>query len=93
MSDPKRTPGPWLFRGKSSTVHAVSETHPFGEQIFGFHDQELDDRTPSDADLALILAAPDLLAALIELEAGSGASPGANKKFAKARAAISKATA
>lgn len=43
------------------------------------------------ANARLIAAAPELLDALIDLESGSGSSPGANKKFAKARAAIAKA--
>jgi len=55
------TPGPWLFRGKSDTVHKPSNTHPFGDEIFRFND---DSDGPSDADLSLILAAPYLLDAL-----------------------------
>lgn len=58
------TPAPWLYRGKSGTVHKPCDTHPYGEQIFGFHDDEFDNRSPSEADLSLILAAPRLLAAL-----------------------------
>lgn len=54
------TPAPWLYRGKSSTVHKPCATHPYGDQIFGFHDAEFDDRTPSDGDLQLILLAPEL---------------------------------
>jgi hypothetical protein len=57
------TPPPWLYRGKSSTVHRPCPSHPYGEQIFGFHDVEFDDRTPNDDDLRLILQAPGLLAA------------------------------
>jgi len=58
----KHTPGPWLHRGKSDSIHRPSETHPYGELIFQFHDEN----GPSDADLALILAAPELLEALLD---------------------------
>lgn len=55
------TPGPWLFRGKSDSVHkAPPGSYQFGETIFRFHEEE----GPGDADLNLILAAPDLLEAL-----------------------------
>ena len=60
MSTTKHTPGPWLFRGKSESVHARCETHPYGEVLFQFNDE----CAPSDQDLNLILAAPDLLEAL-----------------------------
>lgn len=63
----KHTPGPWLGRGKSDSVHRPCDTHPYGDQIFAFHP----DYAPNDADHALILAAPKLLAAL---EAMIGAS-------------------
>jgi hypothetical protein len=56
----KHTPGPWLGRSKSDSVHRPCDTHPYGDQIFAFHP----DYAPNDADHALILAAPELLAAL-----------------------------
>ena len=56
----KHTPGPWLSRGKSDSVHESSDTHPYGHQIFRFSE----DQGPSDDDLNLILSAPDLLDAL-----------------------------
>ena len=56
----KHTPGPWLSRGKSDSVHESSDTHPYGCQIFRF----AEDQGPSDDDLNLILSAPDLLEAL-----------------------------
>ena len=56
----KHTPGPWLSRGKSDSVHESSDTHPYGCQIFRF----AEDQGPSDDDLNLILSAPDLLDAL-----------------------------
>lgn len=59
----KHTPGPWLSRGKSDSVHESSDTHPYGCQIFRF----ADDQGPSDDDLNLILSAPDLLEALEEI--------------------------
>ena len=59
----KHTPSPWLYRGKSDSVHMPCDTHPYGDQIFRF----VEDAAPSDEDLALILAAPDLLAELKSL--------------------------
>ena len=56
----EHTPGPWLSRGKSDSVHESSDTHPYGCQIFRF----AEDQGPSDDDLNLILSAPDLLEAL-----------------------------
>ena len=58
----KHTPAPWLYRAKSDSVHKPPSKQPykFGELIFQFHDEQ----SPSDADLALILAAPNLLEAL-----------------------------
>ena len=58
------TPGPWLYRGKSSSVHEASDTHPYGRQIFQFHEGFNDEDLPREADLSLILAAPQLLMAL-----------------------------
>jgi hypothetical protein len=65
----KHTPGPWLFRGKSSSVHEQPENKPgekytYGKQIFRFRDDDDEVAGISDEDLALILAAPDMLAAL-----------------------------
>lgn len=56
------TKGPWLFRGKSNGVFTAPEAgtaYQYGELIFQFDDVA----EPSDADLELVLAAPDLLAA------------------------------
>jgi len=58
------TPGPWLYRGKSSSVHEACDTHPYGRQIFQFHEGFNDADLPSEADLSVILAAPQLLMAL-----------------------------
>lgn len=70
----KHTPGPWLFRGKSSSVHEQPKNEPgenytYGKQIFRFRDDDDEVAGISDEDLALILAAPDLLAALRTAEA------------------------
>lgn len=54
------TKGPWLYRGKSDSVHERDSKYPYGSVIFQFHDEG----SPSNADLALILAAPELLEAL-----------------------------
>lgn len=66
MSTKESTPGPWLHRGKSDSVHKqpsaeqYAQGYRLGETIFQFHEES----PPSDADLALILAAPGLLEAL-----------------------------
>lgn len=61
MSDKtKHTPGPWLYREKNCAVYTASSTHPYGQFIFGF-DQ---DNPPEDADANLVIAAPELLDAL-----------------------------
>ncbi len=83
------TPGPWLHRVKSDSVHLPPDDsrYIYGNQIFRFDEEA----APSDADLRLILAAPDLLETLLdalpELE-----SVGPLSKFERARAAIAKAT-
>lgn len=48
----KATPGPWLFRSKSGSVHRASGTHPFGEHIFAF----CEEASPIDADIEHIVA-------------------------------------
>ena len=57
----KHTPGPWLYRAKSDSVHKPPAEQPyqFGDLIFRFHDE----CGPNNEDLALILAAPELLEA------------------------------
>lgn len=62
------TPGPWLFRGKSSSIHAAPKNEPgeryqYGEQIARFAEDEYGAAMVSDDNLALILAAPVLLSA------------------------------
>lgn len=89
MNEFKGTPGPWLYRGKSDSVHVACETHPYGKQIFQFKDGYNGEDLPSDADLALVLAAPDLLAAL---QGVLRVADRATDEFDAARAAIAKAT-
>ena len=62
MSAAKHTPGPWLYRSKSDAVYTTPSdpAYQYGSQIFRFDDEE----GPNEDDLYLILAAPDLLAAL-----------------------------
>ena len=87
----KHTPRPWLHRAKSDSVHKPPPEQPyqFGDQIFRFHDEQ----GPSDADLALILAAPDLLEALRIAEAAlsdigdADREPGDDVAWCEARAA------
>lgn len=93
MSD-KYTRGPWLFRSKSNGVFTkppAGTKYQFGDHIFSFHYE--DEQLPSDADLALILAAPELLEALVELaEAGVEAWGAERPCVREALAAIAKAT-
>jgi hypothetical protein len=59
----KHTPGPWLFRGKSNSVHAAPTEingYQYGKELFRFDPENV----PSVFDIDLILAAPDLLDAL-----------------------------
>lgn len=65
------TKGPWLYRGKSDSVHMPDAEYPYGSIIFQFHDEF----APSDYDLALILAAPDILHALQNIENDNGQIP------------------
>lgn len=93
----KFTPGPWLYRGKSNSVHESCSTHPFGHTIFVFDD----DAPLRDPDLSLILAAPDLLEALeaiLPFVPRTSASEGGASKYSEnvkaadmVRAAINKA--
>jgi hypothetical protein len=87
----KHTPGPWLHRAKSDSVHRPPPYHPyqFGDSIFRFHDEQ----SPSDADLALILAAPDLLEALkLAVRQNEHDMLMTGDELRDARAAIAKAT-
>lgn len=64
MSEARHTQGPWLHRGKDDAVYTEppeGSAYTFGQMIFKFDDEN----SPSDADLALILAAPELLEALM----------------------------
>jgi hypothetical protein len=57
------TPGPWLFRGKDSSIRETSPTHPYGGLLAQFAEDDNGAARISEADLDLVLAAPDLLAA------------------------------
>jgi hypothetical protein len=91
------TKGPWLYRGKSDSVHMPDAEYPYGKQIFQFRDE----CSPSDADLTLVLASPDLLDALIDLVDdisdrfdmdSPSTNPGIKIYVERARSAIAKAT-
>lgn len=80
---------PWLFRGKSDSVHERSDTHPYGRQIFRFDEDEM----PSDAYLSLILASPVILEALEAMcaEFRGYDLPYGSEAYAKAISAINQA--
>lgn len=92
----KHTRGPWLLRDKSDSVHEACATHRFGRQIFRFHGGFDGEDAPSDADVRLILAAPDLLEALANLLNFSGDEERIvlleGRHISAARAALAKAT-
>jgi hypothetical protein len=64
------TPGPWVWRGKSGSLHQAGEKpHTYGATVLAptyEHDSGLDTEI-SEADAALIAAAPDLVEALREM--------------------------
>ena len=102
----KHTPGPWVWRNKSGTLHRVGEApYAYGDIVLA-PDYEYDsgvDTKVSDADAALIAAAPDLLQSLREISDMFMARPdmikaleplrgfAENAVFERAAAAISKA--
>jgi hypothetical protein len=60
------TPGHWTWRGKDGGLYQEGTTHPFGDAVL-VPVYEYDsgvDTVVSEADRALIAAAPDLLEAL-----------------------------
>lgn len=84
----KHTPGPWIHEYGNDTGPNDDYFVEFyeviaAEKVIGQFDSEDDARVAS--------ASPDLLEALEELLVGAGNSPAANRKHAKARAAIAKA--
>ena len=86
----KHTPGPWLYRAKSDSVHKPPAEQPyqFGDLIFRFHDE----CGPNNEDLALILAAPELLEALqYMLNVCPAIDAQGEEAHYQARAAIAKA--
>lgn len=96
-TDTKFTPGPWLFRNKSDTMHTKHPDYPYGAAFFGF-DSEF---SPNEADINLIVAAPDMyeaLAAILPFVPKTSASEGGASMFSenvraadKVRAALAKA--
>jgi hypothetical protein len=69
VSSNKHTPGPWLFRSKSSSIHSAppaDTSYQYGEALARFAEDDNVCADVGDADLALILAAPDLLEACEE---------------------------
>jgi hypothetical protein len=99
----QHTPGPWIWRGKSGSLHRVGEPpYPYGARVLAptyEYDSGVDTEV-SDADACLIAAAPDLLAALRAMVAefekfsryGSPIARDANEAMRAARSAIARAT-
>ncbi|WP_336802398.1 hypothetical protein [Kaistia sp. MMO-174] len=66
MAEHKHTPGPWVWRGKSGSLHQVGEEpYRFGKTVLApTYGYEAGAETEvSDPDACLIAAAPDLLKA------------------------------
>ncbi len=91
MTDPTtHTPGPWVWRWKSGSLHQVGTERPYGATVLSpRHDYDSGTCIEvSDADATLIEAAPELLAAL---EGVMRVADRATVEFDAARAAIAKA--
>lgn len=71
MSESKMTPGPWVWRGKSGSLHRVGDPpYPFGETVMRpsyEYDSGVDIEFPNKANCHLITAAPDLFEALDQM--------------------------
>jgi hypothetical protein len=66
------TPGPWLWRNKSGSLHRAGEPpYTYGDTVLepSYEYESGVDTTISEDDAALIAAAPDMLAALKSLDA------------------------
>lgn len=92
----KHTPGPWLWRWKDNSLRTAGDGKPYqyGTEVVL---RLAEDAEISDADERLIAAAPDLLAALHQIDAlrASGGKSDAEMLFemrSVAKAAIAKAT-
>lgn len=90
------TPGPWIWRNKSGSLHQKGTDRRFGVTVLAptyEYDSGVDTEV-SDADAALIAAAPDLLAALKEILPWHDSHPAEatdNRMVNLCRAAIAKA--
>lgn len=88
------TPGPWVWRWKSGSLHQVGTDRPYGATVltptYGY-DEGIGIEV-SDADDHLIAAAPDLLEALELVWDTYGMDPSIDSAiWQTARAAIAKA--
>lgn len=92
MSNPNttHTPGPWLWRWESSSLHQVCTKHRYGPVVLSpsYDYEDGQEIQVSDRDAALIASAPDLLVAL---EGILRVADCATVEFAVASAAIAKA--
>ena len=84
MSAAKHTPGPWMVTPESETVHGWSHE---GEALIVVYELGTNEN-----DHRLIAAAPELLEALASILEDMDSDYGTNYDYAKARAAIAKAT-
>ena len=96
MSNAKHTPRPWHWDAGDPYLRMGGIMGPDGEWVCHFGDYETYYPTagdpPSDADRALMLAAPDLLSALRELVyQRSGEGYNSDPVLIAAREAIAKA--
>jgi GTP cyclohydrolase III len=74
-----RAPAPWTIEEDELPYILDANNEPVAIVVSGEDNEHL------------LRTAPELLAALEELLVGVGSSPAANRKYAKARAAIAKA--
>jgi len=70
LNDQTHTPGPWIWREKSGSLHRAGEKpYAYGDVVLA-PSYEYDtgaDTKVSDADAWLIASAPDLLSALLNI--------------------------
>ena len=95
MSAPKHTPGPWLIQQGDEWADGIVTLHGHNEDgtpmywtVASYNRR----RDEAEANARLIAAAPELLGALLAMQAFIEGKPDAVEPFGMVRAAIAKAT-